>query len=52
MRVSEQHLDGAQIGTGIEQVSRERVPQGVRRDPLTGQHVRDHLFEHLADGGA
>ena len=52
MRVTEQHLDGAQIGAGIDQVSREGVTKRVRCDPVTGQHLSDYFFEHLADRSA
>ena len=52
MRMSEQHLHGAQIGPGIDQVSRESVPKRVRRHALTGQHLGHHRLEHLAHGSA
>jgi hypothetical protein len=39
MGVSEQHLDGAQIRPGIEQMSRESVPEGVGRHAAAGQHL-------------
>src|SRR5690349_7741254 len=34
VRVAEHFLDGAEVGATLEQVGRERVPQGVRRHPL------------------
>src|SRR5438309_5680967 len=34
VRVTEHFLDGAKVGATLEQVRRERVPQGVRRHPL------------------
>src|SRR6266581_1648395 len=34
VRVTEHFLDGAKVGTTLEQVGRERVPEGVRCHPL------------------
>lgn len=47
-----QMMDGAQIGAGIDQMSRESVAKRVRGHALTRQHLSDHFLEHLAHGSS
>ena len=48
--VAEQFLDVAEVGTVIEQVRRECMPQAVRRDVVDSTHMLDVFVDHTADG--
>ena len=40
----QQHLDGAQVGTGFEQMRGKAMTQGVRTDALVSRPARSAAF--------
>ena len=49
--MSEQNLDGAQVGAGLQQVGGEAVAQGVGGDVLGDPRVAGRLPADLPDHG-
>ena len=48
--MSQHLLDAAQISSSAEQVGREGMPHGVRRQAVVDAGAATGLFEHLANG--